>query len=83
MPGHYIAKIRREPGGELRFWSRTGTRTTKSWYRLVGRAFEFIEREDESAEPLVVNGKLGGVWSVNQSGVTETRTEPLSIRLST
>lgn len=73
VPGHYISKIERVPGGELRFLVEDDDRTTKSWYRLIGRTFEFIEREDTSPDPLVINGKLGSVWKVTQSGVTETK----------
>lgn len=73
VPGHYIGRIERAPNDEVRFLVEDDDRTTKSWYRLTGGKFEFIEKQGRINENIVLNSGNGTRWTVNTAGVTETR----------
>ena len=73
VPGHYISRIERSETGELRFLVEDGDRKGKSWYRLTGTAFEFIQKESPASADHKINGIDGSVWDLTAAGVTENR----------
>ena len=75
VPGHYISRIARAESGEVRFLVEDGDRKGKSWYRLTGISFEFIEKEIPAAADHTINAKNGSKWHLTASGVTEERND--------
>lgn len=73
VPGHYISRIERSGSGELRFLVEDGDRMRKSWYRLSGETFEFVEKEAAPAADLALAAKDGVVWKLAANGATEVR----------
>lgn len=72
VPGHYIARIVREDG-ELRFLSEDEDRKGKSWYRMIGDRFEFVEKDVSPFADHTFVGKKGSTFTLTSTGVGETR----------
>lgn len=72
VPGHFIQKIVRTEDG-LRFLAEDSDRKGRSWYRLSGSDFEFIEKETPVTSDLWIDGKNGVKWKLTTAGVTEVR----------
>ncbi len=73
VPGHYISRIVPYADGELRFLVEDDDRKSKSWYRLRGENFEYVEKERRANEDMVLKGRFGKTWTLTTAGVTEEK----------
>jgi diguanylate cyclase (GGDEF)-like protein len=73
VPGHYINRVERDSTGELRFLVEDEERTSKSWYRLTGEKFEFIEKQPAAATEIIFHGSSGVQWTITTAGITEMK----------
>ncbi|MCY7377203.1 MAG: diguanylate cyclase, partial [Pyrinomonadaceae bacterium] len=71
VPGHYIIRIEPDENGEICFLTEDFERTSKSWYYLRNGKFELIEKQENSREKVVYQGKDGTQWTISPTEIIE------------